>query len=315
MSSQPPALGIAAPRDFSRARPRRGKGRRYVLLTVVALLAPAVLLRGFTALWPFVATARDSFFHVSPLDPSQNWAGFGNYLQLLASEAAQAAMSYTLLFTIASTALELVAGVAIAQLLNSQFRLRRVIQSLNLIPWAVPTVVTAIGFRFALDPSSGLFSYWFSQVTGLHVEWLISPWPARIAVVLTNVWRNAPFVAMVVLAAQQAIPAEVYDAALVDGATSWRTFRSITLPLILPVLISVGIFFLIWQVTIFDLILAMTGGGPGDATQVLGYLAYLTGFQGLDFGKSAALSMMLFAFVALMGLFGWAAMRQVERRL
>jgi multiple sugar transport system permease protein len=148
----------------------------------------------------------------------------------------------------------------------------------------------------------------------VHVDWLLAPTPAQWSVIGVNVWRNAPFVAIILLAAMQAIPDELYEAARVDGAGAAKQFLFVTLPLIAPVLISIGIFFLIWQVATFDLVLAMTGGGPGSATQVLGYQAYLDGFQGLRFGTSAALSMLLFGFVAALGLLGFLALKLTERK-
>jgi multiple sugar transport system permease protein len=214
-----------------------------------------------------------------------------------------------------STIGEIVLGTGIALLLNARFRGRGVARAINLIPWAIPVVVTGVGFRFALDPQSGLFAHWANTVLGTNVQWLLEKWPARAVLILTNVWRNAPFVAVIVLAALQAISEEVYEAARVDGARGVRQFRHITLPLITPVLVSVSIFFLIWQVSNFDLVLSMTGGGPGESTDVLGYEAYLRGFEGLDFGRSAALSMLLFGFVGVFGLLGMLGLRRAERRL
>jgi multiple sugar transport system permease protein len=307
---------------LSRPRPRRGllrraglAVRRYPVAFALLLIAPALLLRAFTALWPFIDTAWISLHKAGPLLTDERWVGLGNYSTLLGSSVVRGSLGFTLLFTVASTLGEIVLGTAIAVLLNARFRARGIARSINLIPWAIPVVVTGVGFRFALDPQSGLFSHWANALLGTDVAWLLDPWPARVSLIATNIWRNAPFVAVIVLAALQAIPEEVYEAARVDGARGRRQFRHITLPLITPVLISVAIFFLIWQVSNFDLVLSMTGGGPGDSTNVLGYEAYLRGFEGLDFGRSAALSMLLFGFVAVFGLLGMVALRRAERKL
>jgi multiple sugar transport system permease protein len=291
---------------FARERP---------IVVVLLMIAPALALRAFTALWPFLDTAWISLHRSSPLEQGEPFVGLRNYTELLSTLAVRDALFFTVLFAVASTALELLLGTAIALLLNSRFRLRGIAQTVNLIPWAIPVVVTGIGFRFALDSETGLFSHWISAATGANVDWLLEPTAAKWSVIGVNVWRNAPFVAIIVLAAMQAISEELYEAAWVDGAGAAKQFRYVTLPLIAPVLISIGIFFLIWQVSTFDLVLAMTGGGPGSATQVLGYEAYLDGFQGLRFGTSAALSMLLFAFVAALGLLGFVVLKLTERRL
>jgi multiple sugar transport system permease protein len=292
--------------QFARERPT---------VVVVLMLAPALALRGFTALWPFIDTAWISLHRSSPLEPGEPFVGLRNYSELLSTLAVRDALFFTILFAVASTVLELLLGTAIAVLLNARFTLRGFARTINLIPWAIPVVVTGIAFRFALDSETGLFSHWFTVATGARVDWLLEPTAAQWSVIGVNVWRNAPFVAIIVLAAMQAIPEELYEAARVDGAGAAKQFRFVTLPLIAPVLISIGIFFLIWQVATFDLVLAMTGGGPGSATQVLGYEAYLDGFQGLRFGTSAALSMLLFAFVAVLGLLGFGVLKLTERRL
>jgi trehalose/maltose transport system permease protein len=300
-----------------RAPSRRQRPDRFTrnpVLIALALIAPALALRVITGLWPFFDAAWISLHRSNPTLGPDVWVGLANYRHVLADVVVRETMFFTVLYTMASTLAELVLGTAIALLLGATFRLRGAARALNLIPWAIPVVVGGIAFRFALDGDSGLFAHLITQATGVDVNWLLRVWPARIAVIAANVWRNAPFVAIIVLAALQGIPEELYEAGRIDGASRWQLFRRITLPLISPVLISTGVFFLIFQIASFDLVLAMTGGGPGDATQVLGYQAYLTGFQGLDFGTSAALSMLLFLFVAAFGIVGTVLLRRAEAR-
>ena len=306
---------VSAPPRRSAARRLARVIRRNPVAFALVLIAPALVLRLFTALWPFIDTAWISLHNAGPLVPEEKWVGLENYSRLLSTDVIRSSLGFTFLFTVLSTIGEIVIGTAIAVLLNARFRGRRFARSITLIPWAIPVVVTAIGFRFALDPQSGLFAHWLNTLLGVDTQWLLEPWPARISLIGTNVWRNAPFVAIIVLAALQAIPEEVYEAARTDGARGVRQFWHITLPLITPVLLSVAIFFLIWQVATLDLVLAMTGGGPGDSTNVLAYEAYLRGFQGLKFGESAALSMVLFGFVAVFALVGTYFLRRAERRL
>jgi multiple sugar transport system permease protein len=289
--------------------------RRKTTLLALGLIAPALGLRLLTGFWPFVDTGWISFHRSNPTLGPDVWNGIDNYRRVLSSLTVHSAIFFTALFTFASTIAELAVGLAIALLLNARFRLASLARPLNLIPWAIPVVVTGIAFRYGLDREFGLFADAFARITGIKPDWLLDVWPARIAVIATNVWRNAPFVAIVLLAGLQAIPEELYEAGRVDGGSSWFLFRRITLPLVAPILISIGVFFLIYQIASFDLVLSMTGGGPGEATQVVGYQAYIQAFQGLDFGGGAALSMVLFLFVALIGLLGTAALRRVEAHL
>lgn len=317
--SSVPAQTSRGSLPFAAVEPRTsGLGRRLArqpVLVALVLIAPALVLRLATSGWPFVNTVWLSLHRSNPTLGPDQFIGTRNYERLLSSPAVQETTFFTIFYTVASTAAELVIGLGIALLLYAPFRLRHPARALNLIPWAIPVVVTGIAFRFALDSDFGLFSDLLRRVTGIEVDWFLETWPARMAVVGTNVWRNAPFVAVILLAALQTIPEDLYEAARIDGANPVQIFRGITLPLITPVVVSIGVFFLIWQIASFDLVLAMTGGGPGNATQVLGYLAYLDAFGSLNFGSSAALSMMLLAIVALFGLAGTVLLRRMERAL
>jgi multiple sugar transport system permease protein len=294
-------------------RSRFGTSRQHREWAIAfALIAPVIFLRGLTGIWPIIDTARISFHQSNPTLGPDVYIGLDNYRQFFESTVAQDTIFFTLFFTIASTILELIFGLMIALLLNSASRLRYFARPINLIPWAIPVVVTGIAFRFAFDGQFGQFTYLMDQVTGLDTAPLLEIWPARMAVVITNVWRNAPFVAIILLAALQTIPDDLYEPARIDGANALQMFRAITFPLILPITLSAGVFFLIWQIASFDLVLAMTGGGPGKATQVLGYQAYLTAFGGLNFGYGAAISMVLMAGVAILGIAGAIVLRRME---
>ncbi|MCO5222627.1 MAG: sugar ABC transporter permease [Thermomicrobiales bacterium] len=288
---------------------------RQPFLVAMLLIAPALLLRSVTAAWPFFNNAWLSLHRSNPTLGPDVYIGFDNYRRLFRSTTFQETTEFTILYTVASTILEIAIGLAIALLLNSALRARSIGRAMNLIPWAVPVVVTGIAFRFGLDSSFGLFSDLFTRVTGFQVDWLLDRWPARMSIIFTNVWRNAPFVAVILLAALQTVPEEILEAAKIDGANAVKAFTSISLPLISPVMLSIGVFFLIWQVSSFDLVLSMTGGGPGNSTQVLGYQAYLDAFQSLNFGRSAAMSMVLLSLVAVTGLLGMMLLRRVESRV
>jgi multiple sugar transport system permease protein len=308
-----PAVAASASDGGTAHRLRLGSSRRrYEWLIAFLLIAPVLLLRGLTGIWPIIDTARISLHQSNPTLGPDVYIGLDNYRQFFESTIARDTIFFTLFFTIVSTILELIFGLLIALLLNSASRLSIFGRTINLIPWAIPVVVTGIAFRFGFDGQFGHFTYLFERITGISTSPLLEVWPARLAVVFTNVWRNAPFVAIILLAALQTIPEDLYEAARIDGANALQMFRAITLPLITPIALSAGVFFLIWQIANFDLVLSMTGGGPGKATQVLGYQAYLTAFGGLNFGYGAAISMVLMAFVAVLGIMGAIVLRRAE---
>ena len=257
-------------------------------------------MRLFTSVYPFVQTVILSFTDDSPLNPTRHWVGLANFKDALTDPVVTQAAMFTVVFAVVSTIAELVIGLALALLLNSAFRLRSLARALVLIPWAIPAIVTALGFRFMFSDGFGIIPHLLAPL-GVHIDWLSSPGGARAAVIATNVWRSAPFVALIVLAGLQGIPVEVYQAAKVDGAGYLRTVWSIVLPIVTPLLVTMGVFMLIFQVGGFDIILGMTGGGPGTATQVLSYEAYQQAFIGLQYGKAAALAMLLFGVVLAIG--------------
>jgi len=307
------AAGTGAAIEGQGRRKRRGTslaGRRYLAATL--LLLPAVALRLFTAFYPFVHTFYLALTNYNPAFPPAKFIGFGNLKRMAGDAGVTSSITFTILFVLISTLLELILGLAVGSLLNKQFKGRGIARAANLIPWAMPMVVCAIGFRWMFDGDYGIFPDLIWRVTGLRFPWLISFWGSRAAVIITNVWKSTPFLGLVFLAALQGVPAELYEAARVDGANPWQSFRSITLPLLLPQATTMGLFMLVWQLASFDLIFTMTGGGPGFATQVLAYNIYQAAFGGLNFGYASAISLALFAVVFVMGGLGLLIYRQVE---
>lgn len=176
-------------------------------------------------------------------------------------------------------------------------------------------VVAAVGFRWMYDTQYGIVNDLTGRLFGFRVAWLSDYWGARAAVIATNVWKSTPFVGLVLLAALQGIPDDLFDAAKVDGAGRFATFLKITLPLVTPQIVTIGLFMVVWQLAAFDLVYAMTGGGPGFATQVLAYRIYQVAFMGLNFGYASAISMVLFGIVGLASIVGLILFRKVEVQL
>jgi multiple sugar transport system permease protein len=175
--------------------------------------------------------------------------------------------------------------------------------------------VAAYAFRWILDDQFGMIPHWVYLVSGERSAPLISPLGAQVSLILANVWKNAPFMAVVFLAGLQGVPEELYEAARVDGANAWQRFRSITVPMVTPLMIAMGMFFVVWQLASFDLIYGMTGGGPGVATMVLALRIFQEGLLFFKFGFASALSVVLLLLVGMVGLAGLLLFRRVEVRL
>lgn len=282
-----------------------------VLILGLVLVAPAFLLRLLTSVYPFFATAWTSFTNSSAYLAETQFVGLDNYVAIFGNPSARAALAFTVVFAVVSTLLEIVIGFALALLLNARFRLRSLARAVVLLPWAIPAIVSALGFRFIFSDGSGILPAALALI-GVQVDWLTDPFAAQVAVILANVWRSVPFIAFVVLAGLQGVPEELYEAARVDGAGWLRVHLQIVLPLVTPLLITMGVFMVIFQIGTFDTILGMTGGGPGSATQVVPYLAYQDAFIGLNYGRSSALAMLLFLIVLAVGVLALARFRRSE---
>lgn len=298
----------------STSRPRRGLSfnqRNYIL--AACLLAPAVVLRLLTTFYPFVQTGLLSLQKYNPAFPPQRYVGLANFERLANDIVVQQSVAFTLIFVFVSTFFQVVLGLMVAHLLNAPFRLRGAARAISLIPWAIPMVVAATGFRWIFDDQFGMIPDILRTVFGLQTQWLIDPQNARIAVVAVNIWKSTPFVALLLLAGMQGIPGDLYEASKVDGATWWRTLTHITLPLLLPIIVSVSMFMLVWQLAVFDLPLMMTGGGPGFSTTVIAQKIYQE-INALNFGYASALGIVMVIIVAIIGAVGLYLFRRVEVR-
>ncbi|QSB16766.1 sugar ABC transporter permease [Natronosporangium hydrolyticum] len=287
---------------------------RRVWLVAAILIVPALGLRLFTSVYPFLATAWTSLTDESGYRAETTFIGLANYTALLDDRVVRQALLFTVVFAGVSTVLELVLGFALALLLNAAFKLRGLARAVALIPWAIPAIVSALGFRFIFADGFGMVPHLLGTV-GLEVDWLTHPIAAKAAVIIANVWRTVPFVAFVILAGLQGVPQELYQAAKVDGAGWFRTIRSVVVPLVTPLVITMGIFMVIFQLGTFDTVLGMTGGGPGTATQVAPYLAYQEAFIGLEHGRASGIAMLLFLIVLGVGVAALRLFRRTEVQL
>ena len=284
--------------------------RRYLLF--ILLVAPAFLLRLTTAAYPIFQTILQGFTNFDIIRNTNSFIGLQNYQTVMDDFQVRSAVHFTILLIVFSTVGDLIVGMLIALLLDSNIRGRGFARTINLIPWAIPTIVAGYGFRWLLDDQFGLIPYWIKQLSGYHPVFFINPTLAQITVILAHVWKDAPFMAIVFLAGLQGVPTDLYDAAKVDGANAWRRFWQLTVPLIMPLTVTMGLFRLIWSLGSFDLVYGLTQGGPGEATSVLALQIFRNGIMFFKFGYASAISVILLLLVAMIGLVGLALFRKVE---
>jgi len=294
----------------SRVSLSRTTRRRYLLF--ILLVAPAFLLRLITAAYPILQTIYLGFTNLSILKGTNDFIGLDNYLAMGNNIGVRSATTFTIVFILTTTMLDLLIGMLIALLLNANFRGRTFARTINLIPWAIPTIVAGYAFRWLLDDQFGLLPYWVTQLTGLRPAIFINPLASQIAVILVHAWKDAPFMAIILLAGMQGIPEDLYDAARVDGANGWQRFWMVTAPLIMPLTITMGLFRLVWSLGSFDLVYGLTFGGPGVATSVLALQVFREGILFFKFGFASAISVILLILVAIIGVIGLWLFRKTE---
>ena len=268
------------------------------------LISPSVAILAGVALFPVVAVIALSLQKRLPIFGIATFVGLDNYHFLLTDPRFWRSLGNTVYFTAVSVSLELVMGLAIAVLMNRAFRGRGWIGAIILIPWAIPTVVSARMWEWMYNVEFGLFNY-LLRATGLTTEpvnWLGDPVWAIHGAILMDVWKTTPFVAILLMAGLQTIPKDLYQAARVDGAGGWLTFRYITLPLLKPMILVVLLFRTLDAFRIFDAVYVLTGGGPANTTETLSIYAYKVLFQTLQFGYGSTLAVATFVCVVLISL-------------
>jgi multiple sugar transport system permease protein len=298
------------PRVTRRSGATRSMRRRYGLFLL--LIAPVFIVRITTAALPILRTFQLSLTNTAVLKGTSDFVGFANYARMATDPGVQGALYFTIFYVVVSTLLDMVIGLAIAMLLNSAFAGRGFVRTLNLIPWAIPTIVAGYVFRWMLHDQFGIIPYLVFELTGYRIVAFTSVWGARTAVILVQVWKEACFMAIVFLAGLQGLPHEVFDAAKVDGASAWQRLWRITLPLIMPLAITMGLFRIVWSLANFDLIYGLTMGGPGSATMVLALRIFQEGILFFNFGFASAISVLLLAVVAVLGVIALFLFRRTD---
>lgn len=258
-------------------------------------LLPATAVLAGIAVFPIFSAVWISLWEESPVLQRSVFVGGEHYRLLLSDQRFWASLSRTLLFAGCSVPLELGLGLGMALLLQRTFRGRGGVRAVLLVPWVIPTVVSAKMWEWMYHPNVGVINY----LAGWQVNWLGDPRWAMPAVILMDVWKTTPFATIILIAGLQTIPQDLYAAARVDGASRWQMFWLVTFPLLKPVILIVLLFRTLDALRVFDAVYGLTGGGPANATETLSIYGYKMLFQSLRIGYGTALSVV--TFVCVMG--------------
>ncbi len=238
--------------------------------------------------------------------------GTANYEMLWTDHVFWLSVFNTFLYTAVASVLKFVLGLWLALLLNEHLPFKAILRALVLLPWVVPTVLSAIAFWWIFDAQFSIIT-WSLQQLGLmsgSINWLGDPTMARISVIAANVWRGIPFVAITLLAGLQTIPPSLHEAATLDGASGWQRFRHITLPMLAPIIAVVMTFSVLFTFTDFQLIYVLTRGGPLNATHLMATLSFQRAIPGGQLGEGAAIAVAMIPFLLAAILFSYFGLQR-----
>jgi multiple sugar transport system permease protein len=289
MAAAPATAGSVPARRRSRGIPERRLAK--------LMVTPSLALIALVALYPVIYGVWVSMHQYSLITAGlSRWAspaGLGNYKDALTDPDFWSAVRVTLIFTVASVILETIIGLAMALVMKEAFRGQGVVRTVVLVPWAVLTVVTAIMWKTIFDPNLGFVN----QILGGNTVWLGREPHALLVMIFADTWKTAPFMALLLLAGLQVIPADIYEAAKVDGATTWQRFTRITLPLLTPALLVALIFRTMDALRAFDLPKVLTNGANGTTT--LSLLSQRTFQENRLYGPGSSIAILTFIIVMI----------------
>lgn len=272
---------------------RRHDPRLLGFLMVIPSGIVVVGLLFYPLLYSMVISLYDLNIRAPWIGPQ--FVGLANYIQALTSPDVRAAAGRSLYMAGLGIGFGIPISLAFALILNRRFPLRGLVRGLLIIPWIIPGSVQGLLWARIYDPHYGALNGLFYQMGIIqdYIPWLLEPHRALLLVALANIWATVPMMTLLYLAGLQGIPKEFYEAAQVDGAGPWARFRHIIFPLLMPITLINLILKTIDALTLFDLVYVLTGGGPANATQVIGYYLYDAAFQRLEYGYASALAWLI----------------------
>lgn len=291
---------------------RRRPVRVKEYLTFLAFVLPNFVLLGVFSFWPVVYNAYLSLTDWNMLSPVKEFVGLDNYVAMFTGGEFGDVLLHTVYFMGVVVVGSLALGLAVAVLLNQRLRGRGVVRTMVFAPHVLSGAAVGVTWIFIFDPNYGLSRVFFEAVGRHSPSWLTDSSWALPAVMIVYLWKSVGFAAIVYLAGLQGMPKDLYESAALDGAKGWTLFRRVTLPLLSPVTYFLTITTIISSFQAFDVIAAMTGGGPGDATTILSWYVYDKGFEDFQAGPAGAGAVVMFLILLAVTLF---QTRYVERKV
>ena len=319
-----PASGPAIAVDRRRGGPsgrerlRRSWGRWWF---AYAMLVPTFVVMGLLVFYPLAKGIYLSFTNADRFNignkyipSSYEWIGLHNYKEILGSQEFRDVASFTVIWTFVNVFFHFTIGLALAMALNRTLKFRGIYRMLLLVPWAVPSFISAFAWRFIFNNPYGFLDLLLQKLgVSNPPAFLGDPTWAKFSVITANVWLGVPFMMVALLGGLQAIDADLLDAAAVDGANAWQRFWNVTLPGLRPVAATVILLGLIWTFNMFNVIYLITGGGPANATQIFATFAYQEAFDFKRYGVATAYGVILLSILLVFGQFyRWTIARMGE---
>jgi multiple sugar transport system permease protein len=251
-------------------------------------------------------------FTDSKIGTPGQFVGLENYEWIIGDHKFQTAVFFTLFYTFVASVIKFALGLYLAILLNERLPFKAIIRAIVLIPFIVPTVLSAIAFWWIFDPQFSVISWSLKKMGFIteNINFLGDAWNSRFSVIFANVWRGVPFIAISLLAGLQTVPPSLYEAATLDGASRWQMFRRITYPLLTPIIAVVMTFSVLFTFTDFQLIKVLTNGGPAGATELMATMSYNTAILGGRIGEGSAISTAMVPFLLAAIMVSWFGLQR-----
>ncbi len=280
--------------------------RRKKLIEPYLFIIPALLFLFLLMFFPISQVLRYSLMDNVITNPDPQFVGLAHYKEVLSDAIFRSSVLHTLFFAFFSVLFHLILGMLFANLLNADINpsLRAVLRVIFIFPWLFTPAIIAIIWRLILDPL-GIVNYILASIGAISgvVEWLSNEKTALLVLTFINIWNGYPFYMVSLLAGLQGVPNQQYEAALIDGANGRQRFLFITIPHLMPIILSLSILDFIWTMQVFPLIWMTTGGGPGHATEVMATYTYKLTFLQFEFSKASASAMVILLLSMLMSIF------------
>jgi ABC-type sugar transport system permease subunit len=276
--------------------PERRKRRLWDrIYPLISILLPLMVIAVFT-IYPVLYAVRNSFYLNLLTKPKTHpFIGLKNFQEVISSYYFTNSLTNTAVYAVAAVSGVILFGLAVALLLNTRVMISNALRIVILLPWAIPAVVAGLMWKWMLNADFGLingFLYGLGLIKD-YIPFLATPTLAKGSLVVAFIWKEGPLAAIFFLAGLQLIPVELYDAARIDGGGGWGLLRSITLPLLRPIILIVLVYETMTAILVFDIIYVLTGGGPGDATSMISWFAYAEIFKFLNLGHGLALAIII----------------------